>query len=373
MNSTASKRHSASAAVQFTKIDEYLDPILEAIATHDMTVEKLGAIHHIRSSFGEATLEPRQGGFRLTVEATDPGGINRLKHALVGPICFIAAREKLEIQWEGDYTAPALPDDLRMLYVTSIEDISSHVRRITFKGENLERYNRDDQLHCRLIFQPRGIAVPLWPMLDHSGHVVWPANSAIPTRVYTIRRIDIERQEITIDFALHTNAGPATRWAMDARAGDLVGILGPAANGPKPAKFYVLAGDETALPGIARTLEWLSDEATGHAFIEVGSKADELLLEHPSGVTVHWLHRNGAAAGTTTLLPDAVRSIQWPQNLDDAFLWGGCEHKAFSAIYRNLLKDVQLSRERFVLYSHWHRSLCEEQIIAQGGEAYLPQ
>jgi len=59
--------------------------------------------------------------------------------------------------------------------------------------------------------------------------------------------------------------------------------------------------------------------------------------------------------------------------LDDAFFWGGCEHKAFSAIYRNLLKDVQLSRERFVLYSHWHKSLCEEQIIAQGGEAYLPQ
>lgn len=147
----------------------------------------------------------------------------------------------------------------------------------------------------------------------------------------------------------------------------------PAANGPRPTKFYVLAGDETALPGIARTLEWLSDEATGHAFREVDSKADELPLEHPSGVTVHWLDRNGAAAGTTTLLPDAVGSMQWPQNLDDAFFWGGCEHKAFSPIYRNLLKDAQLSTERFVLYSHWHKSLCEKQIIAQGGKAYLPQ
>lgn len=373
MNSTASRRYSASAAVQFAKIDEYVDPIVEAIATHDMTVEKLGTVHHIRSPFGKATFEVRQGGFKLTVEATDPGGINRLKHALVGPICFIAACEKLEIRWEGDHTAPALPDDLRMLHVTSIEDISSRFRRITFRGENLERYDRDDQLHCRLIFQPRGIATPLWPMLDHLGHVVWPENSAVPTRVYTIRRIDVERQEITIDFALHANAGPATRWAMDARAGDSVGILGPAANGPKPAKFYVLAGDETALPGIARILESLPREAAGHAFVEVDTRADELPLQCPLSMMIHWLHRNGAAPGTTTLLADAVSSIQWPQNREEAFFWGGCEHSAFSAIYRHLRKDIRLPRERFVFYSHWHKSLSEEQIIAKGAEAYLPR
>lgn len=373
MSSTANRRYSASAAVQFARIDEYVDPIVEAIATHDMTIEKRGAVHHIRSPFGKATFETRQGGFKLTVEATDPGGINRLKHALVGPICFIAAREKLDIRWEGDHTAPTLPDDLRLLHVRSIEDITSRFRRVTFKGENLERYDRDDQLHCRLIFQPRGIATPHWPMLDHLGHVVWPKNSAVPTRVYTIRRIDTGRQEITIDFALHAHAGPATQWAMDARAGDLVGILGPAANGPKPAKFHVLAGDETALPGIARILESLSRDATGHAFVEVDGKADELPLECPSGVTIHWLHRNGAAAGTTTLLPDAVRSVLWPKNREEAFFWGGCEHKAFSAIYRHLRKEIELSKERFVLYSHWHRSLSEEQIIATGAEAYLPQ
>ncbi|NTG90676.1 siderophore-interacting protein [Rhizobium rhizogenes] len=373
MNSTANRRYSASADVQFAEIDEYVDPIVETIASHDMTVEKLGTVHHIRSPFGDATFEARQGGFKLTVDAADPGGLNRLKHALVGPICFIAAREKLDIQWQGDHAAPALPDDLRMLHVKSIEDISSGFRRIIFKGENLERYDRDDQLHCRLIFQSRGVAEPLWPMLDHRGQVVWPENAAVPTRVYTIRRIDTERQEITVDFALHSNAGPATRWALDARPGDLVGVLGPAANGPKHAKFYVFAGDETALPGIARILESLPCEATGHAFVEIDTKADELPLQCPLGVTIHWLHRNGAAAGTTALLADAVRSIRWPQNRDEAFFWGGCEHKTFSAIYRHLRKDIELPRERFVLYSYWHKSLSEEQIIAQGAEAYLPR
>ena len=372
MNSANARRYRASADVRFVRIGDYIDPIVEAIATHDMIVERRGGIHHILSPFGNATFEVCQGGFKLTVEATDPRGINHLKHALAGPIGFIAARERLEIQWEGDVTESALPDDLRILRVTSIEDLSPRFRRIAFKGENLERYDRADQLHCRLIFQPRGIAEPLWPMLDHRGCIVWPENTAVPTRVYTIRRIDVARKEIVIDFALHANAGPATRWAMDARTGDVVGILGPAANGSKPAKFQVLAGDETALPGIARILESLPRDAVGHAFIELDSKADDLPLTCPAGVMVHWLHRDGAAAGTTTLLPDAVRSIRWPENLDDVFFWGGCEHTAFSAIYRHLRNGVALPRDSFVLYSHWHRSLSEEQIIARGAEAYLP-
>lgn len=373
MSLIINKRYRASATVQCANIREYVEPIVESIATHDMTVEEADGVHHIRSPFGTAAFEATANGFKLTAEATDAGGLNRLKHALVGPIGFIAAREKLEIKWEGDYAEPSLPDDLRILHVKSVEDIAPRFRRIVFRGKNLERYDRDDQFHCRLIFQPRGTAEPRWPMLDHRGHVVWPDDKAVPTRVYTIRHIDTAAQDITIDFALHANPGPATRWAMDARPCDLAGILGPAANGPKSAEFYVLVGDETALPGIARFLENLPITATGHAFIEVDTKTDELPLHCPAGMAVVWLHRNGADAGTTTLLEDSIRAIKWPAPLDTAFVWGGCEHKAFSAIHRHLKKDVGLPRDRFVLYSHWHRHLSEEEIITAGAEAYLPQ
>ncbi|OBZ95823.1 siderophore-interacting protein [Pararhizobium polonicum] len=373
MSLTVGKRYRASAIVQFARIDEYVDPIVDSIATHDMSVEEADGVHHIRSPFGNATFETIKGGFRLKVESPDPGGLNRLKHALVGPIGFIAAQEKLEIHWQGDHAEPALPDDLRILHVETIEDIAPRMRRITFRGQNLERYDRDDQLHCRLIFQQRDVAEPLWPMLDQRGHVVWLGNAAVPMRVYTIRQIDTAKQEISIDFALHANPGPATLWAMDARKGDIVGILGPAANGPRHAEFYVLLGDETALPGISRILENLPETATGQAFIEVDTKADELPLHCPGGVSIFWLHRNGAAPGTTTLLKDALSSVQWPENPDKSFVWGGCEHRTFSAIYRHLKQDIGLSRDRFVLYSHWHRSLSEEDIIARGAVAYLPQ
>lgn len=365
-------RYRASAIVRFPKLDHYLSDIVESIATHDMTVIETNGRYDIRSPFGNACLLAEPQRLTLTAEAPDGSGLNRLKHALVGPIGFIAAKEALKISWSGDETKPTVPEDLRILHVTGIEDLSPGFRRVTFRGKDLDRFDRRDQLHCRLIFQPRGAISPAWPMLDDKGHVVWPGGAKVPTRVYTIRHIDLAQQTIAIDFALHDSPGPATRWAMEACPGDIIGILGPAGNGPKDAEFYVLAGDETALPGIARILQSLPVSAIGHALIEIGSQTDRLNLTSPPGMVVEWLDRDGKCAGTTRLLEEAVRKISWPQDLQTALFWGGCEHRAFSKIYRHLRREVGLGRERTIFYSHWHRSLSEEEIITLGSEAYLP-
>lgn len=171
---------------------------------------------------------------------------------------------------------------------------------------------------------------------------------------------------------MHNNAGPATLWARDAACGDQVGILGPAANGAGPADFYVLAGDETGLPAIARIVEKLPVDAQGMAFIEIATPSEEQCLRHPPGIHLHWLHRNGAPAGTTSLLQDALRGLLWPEDLGKVFFWGGCEYEAFRKIHRMLRTEIKLPRNRQTFYSHWHRDLSEEQIIEVGAQAYLP-
>lgn len=362
----------ATASIIFPRLAMFLDPILTSIATHDMSVAGADGIYEVTSAFGRARLDVLPGQLHLAVETADRNAFNRLKHALVGAITFIAASERLDIVWRGDETGPAPPEDLRVLRVAQVSALTARMRRIIFEGEDLARFDRPDQLHCRLIFQPKDVSSPEWPMLDDRGHVVWPQRQKLSTRVYTIRRIDALRGEITIDFALHDRPGPATRWAIEAAPGDMVGILGPAANGAKPADFYVLAGDETGLPGIARILEHLADDARGMAFIEVGNASEQLPLIHPPAMQVRWLHRDGAPAGTTSLLPDAVRSVVWPRDLGSAFFWGGCEHKAFRQIHRMLRQEVRLPAERQTLYSHWNRTLSEEEIIAIGADAYLP-
>ncbi len=363
----------ATAQIAFPTLDRFLDPILASIATHDITVVARSDHYDILTPFGRATVAARPGELHLAVETDDVHALNRLKHTLVGPVSFIAASEKLDIVWTGDEVGRTPLADLRILHVKDATALTPCMRRIVFGGEDLGRFDRPDQLHCRLIFQPRDTVEPQWPTLDDRGHIVWAGQRKLDTRVYTIRSIDAARGELTIDFALHPDAGPATRWARAARAGDVVGIVGPAANGPKPAAFYVLAGDETGLPGIARMLETMDGHARGVAFIEIAGPSEQQALVHPPGVTVHWLHRHGAAPGSTTLLPDAVRTVAWPADLGQAFFWGGCEHKAFRDIHRMLKHEVGLPRDRQVLYSHWHRSLSEEQIIAEGAKAYLAE
>jgi hypothetical protein len=72
MPSTSNNRYRADAAVQFEKINDHIEPIVEWIATHDMTVKKAGGIHHNHLPFGDATFEATGNGFRLTAEASSP-------------------------------------------------------------------------------------------------------------------------------------------------------------------------------------------------------------------------------------------------------------------------------------------------------------
>nr|WP_248311677.1 siderophore-interacting protein [Bosea sp. ASV33] len=346
--------------------------ILDSIATHDMQVVASGGRYIVSSLFGVATVEAGEGTLTLSVGTDQADHLNRLKHALAGAIGFIARSEKLALHWSGDVTGPSPPDDLRELRVLRTHAVTPGVKRVVFAGRDLERYDRPDQIHCRLLFQPDGTLAPQWPRLDDDGRIVWPASGVLSSRVYTIREIDAAAGLITIDFVLHAKPGPATRWALSARPGSLVGMLGPAGNGPRPADWYLLAGDETGLPGIARILADLPEQSRGIALVEVDGEEDEQPLRHPPGVKLRWLHRAGGQSARSGLLVEAVRACAWPADSASAFFWGGCEFEAFRAIHRHLREEVRLPRSQRILYSHWHRGMSEEDIIAVGSKAYLP-
>ncbi|SDI87822.1 NADPH-dependent ferric siderophore reductase, contains FAD-binding and SIP domains [Pseudomonas flavescens] len=372
MTESTNERYRAFARIDFPRVQDYLHDILASIATHDMSVNKYGDAYRVMASFAQATLSIKPQQLLIEVETTDRAGLNRMKLALGGLIGFIAANERLHIGWQGDMTGLAVVEDLRVIHVVETVMLTPRLRRIVFEGADLGHFQRDDQMHCRLIFVPKGEHEPVWPMVDDQGRVIWLGDK-MHTRVYTIRELDAKRGRLTIDFALHPAVGPATSWAMAACRGDQVGIVGPAAGGLQAASFIVLAGDETALPGIARILEALPQDARGKALIEVQDAGECLSLTKPLGVQLQWLLRHDAMPGTTTLLLEALQRIDWPADLSDVFFWGGCEYRAFSAIHRYLRRELGLAAAQQVLYSHWHLSLSEEQIIEVGGQAYLAE
>jgi NADPH-dependent ferric siderophore reductase len=92
--------------------------------------------------------------------------------------------------------------------------------------------------------------------------------------------------------------------------------------------------------------------------------ASNALPERP-GVTVTWLHRDGAAPGTTTLLADAARAL--PPFTGTPYVWGGGETKAMTAVRRHVRGVRGLAREQVALIAYWrHWATPESEVEAEG-------
>jgi NADPH-dependent ferric siderophore reductase len=142
-------------------------------------------------------------------------------------------------------------------------------------------------------------------------------------RDYTPRYFDPATQTLDIDFVLHGD-GPASTWAETVRPGDTLMIGGPRGSLVVPDAFdwYLLAGDETALPAIGRRIEELPSDKPAIAVIEVADAAEEQRFETRSPVEIHWVHRNGLKAGAQNLILAAIEALGFPPGEGYAFVAG---------------------------------------------------
>lgn len=179
-------------------------------------------------------------------------------------------------------------------------------------------------------------------------------------RSFTIRARRPALGELDIDFVLHGDAGPAGRWATTAAPGDTLGMVGPSALYARPPATtgrLLLAGDESALPALGTLLEALPAGAAATAFVEVADPAEEQHLATRAELTVHWLHRDGAAPGHGTALVDAVRAAELP-GLGAAWLAG--ESGTVRALRRHLLRERGLDRRSVEFAGYWRLSLTQD-------------
>ena len=178
---------------------------------------------------------------------------------------------------EMESTATGRPQryrGMRVLRVLRTAAVTPHMRRITLGGDEIAGISRGPNI--KLLIPPPGLAEPEWPMAGANGRAIWPAADKRPAvRTYSVRRFDPGAGELDVDFVLHGHGGPASRWASDAKPGDVLGIGGPGGRTVADADWYLLAGDHTALPAISAILETLPAAARGHAIIEVPDAQEE--------------------------------------------------------------------------------------------------
>ncbi len=213
----------------------------------------------------------------------------------------------------------------RDLEVLRVERPSPGLRRIVFGGESLADFlsaSFDD--HVKLI-------------LDAGGEPVM--------RDYTPRHADLARRELTIEFALHGD-GPAARWAAQAAPGQRAVIAGPRGSFVVPLDYdwHLFAGDETALPAIARRLAELPAGARAFVFGLASEPAEQRRFDTAADLTVQW-------AQDTPAWLAAVRAFDWPAG--EGYAWCAGEARAVAALRRIMVYDKGHSRHAIRAAAYW--------------------
>jgi NADPH-dependent ferric siderophore reductase len=265
------------------------------------------------------------------------------------------------------------PITTRTLQVLRVADVTPGMRRVTLGGPELKAHvaangfpvdeihcdGFDD--HCKFILRHPDLPAdaPTPAPTQNAGVLDWPHDDLAVNRSYTIRKWRPEAGEygeMDVDF-VKRGVGPATRWAYAVQPGEDIQIAGPKACAlqPEGADWLLIAGDETALPAIGRWLEEMPADTRGQVFIEVCRGDHIQTIDHPAGVEITWLPRNGAEAGTTTALFDAITGCEWWDG--KVFAWVAGETLTLVPIRRWLRREKGLAKEQVDVAGYWRREV----------------
>ncbi len=256
--------------------------------------------------------------------------------------------------------------------VVSTEQLTPHMMRVVLGSNNFDTFvpSKFTDSYVKLVFVSQDVDVAALPQpLTIDSFAELPPEKRPPVRTITVRRVDEDAGQITVDIAVHGEHGVAGQWAATAQPGQPIYLMGPSgAYSPDPAAdWHLLAGDEAALPAIAAALEALPDSAVGMAFIEVAGPDDEIPLTAPYGVEVNWVYRGGRAdlvpedrAGDHAPLIEAVTTARWLPGQVHVFIHGEAQ-----AVMHNLRPYIR--KERGVdaqwaasISGYWRRGRTEE-------------
>lgn len=224
---------------------------------------------------------------------------------------------------------------MRLLEVIAVTDITPLMRRFRLKGDMAGFASLGHADHIKAFFFPEGVEPFIAPIGPNGAQ--WPG-ARPEMRDYTPRYWDVDAGWIELDFVLHGD-GPASTWAAQSVIGSKLVIGGPRGSLVIPAAYdwYLLAGDETALPALGRRIEELPAGAKVVAFVEVADAAEEQRFDSAADVSITYLHRDGRPAGSTSLILDAVKAATLPAG--DAYAYIAGESTMSKAVRAHLTDE----------------------------------
>ncbi|MET3037051.1 siderophore-interacting protein [Chryseobacterium sp. NRRL B-14859] len=245
--------------------------------------------------------------------------------------------------------------------VTRKEYITDHFIRVylyspevqLFKGTTVGDNNK-------IAVPPAGLNEIHFPTLDENHQWVYPPKELAPAiRTYTHRGIDLEKNELIIDFVDHGDGGPASKWVREAEAGSKLGVM-MRLDGKElypEANWYLLVGDATAIPVISAILETLPATAKGVCIIEVHGKEDKQQLKTQGDIEFKWLYNSQPQISSE--IADIVRNIEIPETAKFGYI--ACEFSSVKEIRTYLRKEKNWTSQELYAYSYWKAGSAENE------------
>lgn len=282
-------------------------------------------------------------------------------------------------------TGVADPFRFFSLQVVRTKRLGPSLVRVTFGGPDLRDFRSDGCDQSLSLFLPHpGQSEPQVPI--ELGDHWWQGWRALPDdvravmRSYTLRALRRDPDEIDIDFVLHgveagaaVPAGPASRWAARAAAGDRVLLLGPAIadnrairfRPPEDTDLMVIWGDETAVPAAAAILESLPAGTRARVWLEVHHAEDIQDLVTEADAEVTWLLQDESRGEGSPMALAALRTAQLPP-AEHPYVWIAGESSCVKQLRRHFVGERGIDRRRVTFVGYWRQGLTEEQLREQG-------
>lgn len=259
---------------------------------------------------------------------------------------------------------PARPQVL--LQVLKRESIAPHLVRLTLGGPGISDFVDKPVTDRYVKFLFANPELGLEPPYDMEALREQLAPEDMPVRrTYTVRRSDMESGTIEVDFVVHGDEGLAGPWARDAQIGSSICFSGPGGMFvPKEEfDFHFFAGDETAIPAIAASLEAMTPQMKGLAVIEVADAADEMQLQAPAGMEIRWIHRKAEFTPENTILESVIREIPWPEGRVQVFAHG--EREVMKRLRHFFYDEHGVDRRDMSLSAYWAYGRAEDAFQAE--------
>ncbi|MEU9972534.1 siderophore-interacting protein [Streptomyces sp. NPDC051014] len=274
-------------------------------------------------------------------------------------------------------TAVAAPFRFFSLQVVRTRRLGPSLVRVTFGGADLAHFHSEGRDQSLSLFIPaEGRTEPAVPVeLGEGWFQGWrelPDDVRAVMRSYTLRELRRDPDEIDIDFVLHgiepeaaTPAGPASRWASRAAAGDRVILIGPAVADNRAIRFrppadtdlVLIWGDDTAVPAATAILESLPAGTRVRAWLEVPQAGDVQDVVTAADAEIDWVVGGTAEA--------AIRGAALPA-ADHPYVWIAGESGRVKELRRHFVGERGVDRRRVTFVGYWRQGLTEEQLREAG-------